>query len=369
MINWLSSSTEILFNHKISLEEKEHYKVALDQFALPAHVWVATSGSTGRFKWVALSKEAILASGDAVNSHIGAKREDKWIHALPNFHVGGIGIWARAYLLGAEVVDFKKLHPKWNPQAFYECSHQEKISFAALVPTQVYDLVSCSNEAPASLKATVVGGGALTKGLYEAAQKLGWNLLSSYGLTECASQVATAVPGDFDNYQILNHVGVRVDQDNTVCLKSPSLFTAYAVFNARGEVEWVDPKKEGWFQTEDKGELLSNGGLKIFGREKDFIKVSGESVNLLSLQRIIDELAWKLSLKGLFVISGLPDERLGHVVHLAVEEGISKVDQLVEAFNGEVLPYETIKKVHQVKKIPLTPIGKVDHGELRRALS
>ena len=115
------------------------------------------------------------------------------MHSLPDFHVGGLGIWARAYLSGAAVVDFKQAHPgKWQSQAFYQYIQQVKGTLSALVPAQIYDLAALECPAPSSLRAVIVGGGALLPGLYERAVALGWPLLPSYGLTECGSQVATA---------------------------------------------------------------------------------------------------------------------------------------------------------------------------------
>ena len=161
---------------------------------LEAHVWVATSGTSsdapGRVRWVALSKQAFLASAGAVNAHLAATASDVWAHALPLFHVGGLGILARAHLSGARVV--AAVRGRWEPSAFRDAAEGAGATLAALVPSQVHDLVQARLDSPSSLRAVVVGGARLEPSLYRAARERGWPCLPSYGLTETCSQVATA---------------------------------------------------------------------------------------------------------------------------------------------------------------------------------
>src|SRR5690606_11909007 len=73
---------------------------------LPGHVWFTSSGTLatpGASKWIALSKNAILASAHAVNTHLGISASDSWGLTLPLAHVGGMGIIARAHLLKQKV--------------------------------------------------------------------------------------------------------------------------------------------------------------------------------------------------------------------------------------------------------------------------
>jgi o-succinylbenzoate---CoA ligase len=175
-IDWLSTDSHVLLNPRMPEEERRRLESLVVD--LPGHVWLATSGTTGALKLTALSKRALLASAAAVNRHLQSDDRDVWLCVLPTFHVGGLGIYARAFLSGARVVT----------------SGWEDVTLASLVPAQVTDLVRDRVEAPPSLRAVVVGGGALSEELYAAARALGWPLLPSYGMTECCSQVATATP-------------------------------------------------------------------------------------------------------------------------------------------------------------------------------
>ena len=353
-IDWDSSSNEILLNPRLPEEKRKRYADRLNRcVGLKGHVWVTTSGTTGKFKFVALSKEGILCSAKAVNSHLESDSSDVWLHVLPDFHVGGLGIWARSHLSGASV--FKQT--SWNAETFCSFAAEAKGTLTALVPTQIYDLVEKQLHAPSTLRATVVGGGALTRRLYREAEKLGWYLLPSYGLTECASQVATAVHGQYDEAQILSHVELKITSEGFISIKSPSLFSTYADLDG-DELRLYDPKENGWFVTEDKGQVEGKT-LKVFGRQSDFVKIGGESVNLLHLQKVVDELKLDHCVEHDVVVHAAPDGRLGHVIHFVVEgKQCELIDKLVEKYQKKVMPYERVKKIHFEKTIPRNELGK-----------
>ena len=162
---------------------------------LSRHLLFATSGSSGGRKWVALSREALLTSAAMVNRHLSAGVDDRWLMALPDFHVGGMGIGARCYDAGSELV---KLSGKWDPELYYSTMASEDISLSSLVPAQLYDLVQRELRAPQSLRAVLIGGGRLGDAVYERAVELGWPIMETYGMTETCSQVATTSLGSRD---------------------------------------------------------------------------------------------------------------------------------------------------------------------------
>lgn len=364
-MDWTSSSTEVLLNPRLSTEDKKLFSSSLprnDEFK--SHVWIATSGSSGLTKFAALSKTAILTSANAVNEHLESGASDCWLHMLPDFHVGGLGIWARAFLSGAKVVDLKSSLSRWDPACFYQTLIESKATLTALVPTQIYDLVSRNLRPPASLRAVIIGGGGLSPALFEEVENLGWNLLPSYGLTECASQVATAKKGGALGYgSLLSHVKVKIDEEGYIEIKSPSLLSAYCLLD-NGKVSLVDPKEDGWFKTEDKGEINEDGLLKVHGRGSDFVKIGGESCSLVDLRMVLDEVISEESLVADVVIAAVPDARLGHVIHLFSDKNNEDLKSLVENFNVKVLPFARIREIKYVEKIPRSPLGKVLYSQL-----
>jgi len=342
MLDFASDETHLLLNPRLPAEERERLeRLHRDAPPLPAHVWLSTSGTTGALKLVALSKRAILASAAAVNRHLESDARDVWCCVLPPFHAGGLGIHARASLSGARVVS-----AAWDASSFVELCDRERVTLASLVPAQVRDLVG--TRAPASLRAIVVGGGSLAPELYEAGRAEGWRLLPSYGMTETASQVATAMLAG-PELVLLDHAEARVDEGR-LAVRSEALLTGYATDDG-----FFDPKVDGWFVTPDVGSV-SGRVLRVAGRSGDFVKIGGESVDLVRLDRLLEAITTDAA------IVAVPDERLGFVIQLAV--AACNADEIVARFNERVLPFERIRGVHRVDEIPRTALGKLRRGEL-----
>lgn len=360
---WESDSIEIQFNPRMPFAEQKQVRNLLAEFPQPSHFWIATSGSTA-IKWVALSKKAILTSAKAVNAHLHSYQNDIWLNPLPDFHVGGLGILARSYLSGAKVVS---MEGKWDVRTFCATAKECSATLTALVPAQVHDLVAELLTAPKSMRAVIVGGGSLGEQLYHKAVALGWPLLPSYGLTECSSQVATAVIDSFisktyPTFHLLPHVQTEINSEGFIRIKSPSLLSGYAYITPEGP-RFVNPVENGWLLTEDLGELHGNL-LKVFGRQSSYVKIGGEGVDLNRLQHIFDDLKLQYGLKVDAALVAIQDERLGHVVHLAADCSADKLKQLLEQFHAVVMPYERIRKIHALTSIPRTPLGKLRRSDL-----
>jgi len=364
---WDTDETEVLLNPRMPGEARTRLLAA--QASLPpltAHIWITTSGSSG-LKWVALSKAALLASAAAVNTHLEATRADSWAQPLPLFHVGGLGILARAHLSGATVHQWGGGgEAKWEAGAFHKFLADTSAVLTSLVPTQLHDLVQTGLPCPPTLRGAVIGGGALSTDLARAARVLGWPALPSYGLSECCSQVATARPGppalieDDPPLILLPHITARADADGRLEIKSPALLTGYGLIGDDGTARFVDPKEDGWFLTEDRGGVTGDV-LTIAGRIGDFVKIGGESVDVARLSRL-----WERQNVPNTVLVAAPDTRLGAAIHLAAASGIdeSVLTEAVRAYNAEVLPFERVQRLHWLAAIPRSPLGKV----LRTAL-
>jgi O-succinylbenzoic acid--CoA ligase len=340
VIDFESARSHVLLNPRMPAEERERLEALAAAAALEAHVYLATSGSTGAIKLVALSKGAMLASAAAVNARLGVTREDVYAAVLPHFHVGGLAIWARAHLSGARVVPMP-----WDPRDFAS----SETTVASLVPAQVHDLVTAGLPAPPRLRTILVGGGAFGRELEAHARELGWPVLASYGMSECASTVAV-------RDELLPHFEGRVEEDGRLAFRGASLFTGYVT--AAGI---DDPKVDGWLVTEDLG-TVDGRTLHVRGRVGDFVKIGGESVDLTRLDRVAEEEA--RSRGGDAAVLPVPDARLGHVIHLAVT-----APGIAEAFDARVLPFERARKVHRVGAIPRSALGKILRGQLLEGLA
>ena len=362
LINWDSKESYILLNPKHPLKRVEIIE-ALKEFPedFQECIWLSTSGST-EAKLVALTKHALLTSAYYVNQFLNVNLNDIWINPLPLFHVGGLGITARAYLSQSPHFFYSE---KWNPQNYCNFLAEKKGTLSALVPTQIYDIVTRNLSAPPSLRAVVVGGGALNPSIFFKARNLGWPLLPSYGLTECASQVATArlnepIESKLPRLEILPHIDLIISEKGEICLKSPALFKTCARFK-EGKLHFLPTLIDGWYTTGDLGEVEGRF-LKVSGRKGDFIKIGGENVDFSRLEQVLMEIKLQLNVHADAALGAIPADRLGHSIHLFITD---QDDGLLQtAFNRLVMPFERIRKVHYVPEIPRSPLSKILRNEL-----
>ncbi|CRX38141.1 AMP-binding protein [Estrella lausannensis] len=340
-------------------------------FATP-HLWIASSGSfakEGTSKWVALSREALSLSAAAVNQHLQASANDIWLNPLPLFHVGGLGIEIRALLTNSKVVQFRPSEERWSPAQYYQTLCETKATLTSLVPTQLYDLVVMGFTSPRYLRAVVIGGGALEESLYRRARALGWRILPSYGMTEAASQVATASLSSLEQegyprLQILPHLSIAVDEDNLLTLSGKSLFSLYGMVEG-DSVRFVDPKVAGSFITKDRG-VIDRDGLKILGRADDIVKIVGENVDISALQRLIDQLKLSKGVHGDCYVVPKSDSRRGSKLVLVLSQELPEedIDNLLKEYNLSVFPYERIEEKLILPSLPKTSLGKLERNKL-----
>lgn len=357
LVNWADASSHLLWNPTTAPSHLSELQRTISAWS--GHVWLATSGSL-RLKWVGLAKEALLASAEAVNQHLQSTSQDHWLLALPTFHVGGLGVEARAYLSGASLTYFSV--PQWDPLLFCSLCKEKNISLSSLVPAQLFDLVFRNQVSPPSLRAVLVGGGNLSPFLYQKACQLGWPILPTYGLTECGSQVATAPLHSWKQKEMaslmpLSHLSIRVER-GALYFQGPSLLTGYLTQEDGGCSFW-DPKQQGWFPSEDLGEM-KEGKLLVYGRSQDFWKIGGESICLSALQEILDQIRIEMGCTADIALVPIPDPRLGHCIALAftpLEPAL--LQKLVQDFAKKVPPFARIRTLHELPSLPRSPLKKL----------
>ena len=367
-ICWHNSDSALLLNPRYPKSEKKRLQAILKATQRwKGHIWISTSGSLSP-KWVGLSKAAILASADAVNQHLESSKEDQWVNALPYFHVGGLALFARAHLTEAKVHDFTEhFSKKWNPEEFFDYIQRVKGTLTALVPTQLYDLILTKKKAPPTLRALIIGGGALLPDLYERGIALGWPILPSYGLTECASQVATAPlhswkENRFPSLHLLPHLEANLHNDR-LAFAGASLLSAYAYLEDE-KIHIVDPKSNGRLITEDRG-VVEEGKLIPLGRSDSIVKVVGENVDIARLENHLQTLRLRMGIQAEVTLVVLPDERLSHkIVCVLTSSNCENIGSLIEEFQATVLPFERIREVSLIPAIPRSAIGKIQKQEL-----
>ncbi|BDS08352.1 hypothetical protein NT6N_33920 [Oceaniferula spumae] len=371
---WLSADTHVLANPRDLVACSEAGTIqqwSKSEPRLSGHMLFRTSGSTGKGKWVALSKSALLASARAVNDFLEVTAADRWLLTLPLFHVGGVGIAARAYLSGSMIV---RTSEKWEPVHCHRQLTDEKITLTSLVPAQLSDLVRLDLAAPESLRAVLIGGGRLDDTLYKKATELEWPVRETYGMTETASQVATAKAGE-RKLNVLPCWEVFENSDGCLRVKGEALFTGYVGCENDSCFLEEPHDAEGWFLTNDRG-ALTKGQLTIQGRADRCVKILGELVDLNEVEQTIHATMEALgySYQELAVMAVEPpttgeyrDVRRGVLLVVCIEQS-DNFSKVLECYNERCQPLHRIKGIAVLDPLPRTAIGKISYAELQQIL-
>lgn len=370
----------VLLNPSLSESLKaEAQRLAAQHPSTKKGIWLMSSGTSSThaesFKLMALSHTAMLTSAEAVNQHLKVTPQDRWLNVLPLFHVGGLSILYRAQLAQIPCDQEWSADFKWDPILFLKLIQERKSTLVSLVPTQVFDLVRLKMRAPLSLRIVLVGGGALPINIYLEARALGWPLLTSFGMTEVGSQIATAplsslkdsAATEFPPLARLPHVRLKTDEEERLYVGGMSLFEGYyPLVQGKGQ-DWVCPIEKGWYPTQDRAEL-NLFYLTLLSRIDEVIKIRGENVNLAHLRQRLEQLRSSLtpSLEGALIAR--PHERLGHELFLVGTGRPEDFKILFDRFNEGQLGYERLAGWKDHISIPRTSLGKVQYAQLTKRM-
>ena len=311
-------------------------------------VVIATSGSTGRPKAVELSAAALTASATASLGRLGARPGQRWLCCLPTFHVSGLGVLVRSLLAGSD--------PVFAATASPEVISASGCAFASLVPTQLRRLLD-AGAGPGALEAVLLGGAASAEALLAEARAAGWQLITTYGMSEtCGGCVYDHVP--------LDGVQVRLT-DGLIEIAGPTLFSGYLGDPGLSSAVLAD----GWFRTADLGVWRPDGTLAVRGRADDVINTGGEKVVPGEVEAVLGTNPGVTDV----VVVGLPDREWGEAVTAIVipaDPGSPPdLTRLRSDVRRVLSAYAAPRAVVVVPQFPLLPSGKPDRAALReRAL-
>ena len=228
------------------------------------------------------------------------------------------------------------------------------------MPTQIFDLARAGLAAPPSLRAVVVGGGALRPALWQRGRELRWPLLTSYGLTEAASQVATLSTGEPNpaRLTILPHWQATASADGCLQLRGPALAKCYLRQDAEGR--WCRDEIGGQLTTADRVIIEAAAGratLRFLGRRDRAVKIRGELVDLEAVEAAVADAAVELSVLGLVRLRSEVDERAGHrlVIECLTEITGQRIRSLV---NSRLPSCARVSEVRAVGDLRLSELGK-----------
>lgn len=330
-----------------------------------SHTLLWTSGSAGTPRVVCLSLASQLHSAESANARLGFRADDAWLASLGLAHVGGLAIIARATLAGARLV----LAPaRFDPHRLLELVRRGGVTHVSVVPSMLDRLLAADTNAPLpqQLRCVLVGGDAAPASLLSRAIERGWPLALTYGLTEAASQVATAPPELVRRKPgtagaPLDGVKIRIDTDGEILVGGPTVMLGYM-----GDMGRPPGAPDEWVRTGDRGRIDSEGDLWVTGRVASRIVTGGSNVDPAEVE---DILLTHPRVQAAGVV-GVPDEVWGQrVVALIVPRGPGAPEELEadlvawarRRLSGPHYPRGWVF----VEGLPLTMTGKPDRVALQ----
>lgn len=361
---WESEEVDLRFNPRMSFRTAGLCDFVRNEVGVRRAVVLATSGSSGVPKFVLLSKTSLLFSAESVIAHLGLSGEDRWLAGLPDFHVGGLGMYARAYRSGAEVVSFPASPWQRDGRPFAAALLESGARWTSLTPTHLYDLVTHGVKAPPSLRGALLGGGRIEASLVAKAVTLGWPVRASYGMTEASSQIATVIESGADPawLPLLSGWETKTGGDGRLMIRGGALFSGYVLAGEKGWRFEAAQDADGWFTTGDRCEVR-DGCLRYLGRADDLVKVSGEFVAISAVEARIAEIASQFGFASALV--ALPESRRGQELVAVIEAEPERAAACVAILEASLKGLEKLSRVVPVSEIPRTAVGKVDRERLR----
>jgi o-succinylbenzoate---CoA ligase len=333
------------------LDAPERADVALDTSldSDAPHSVIHTSGTSGDPKAVTLTYGNHLWNAVGSGVRIGVSPSDCWLCCMPLHHVGGFAILVRGalYRIAIEVEPFDV--------DVVATAVEQRATIVSLVPTMLLRLLDAG--APLDrLRCALIGGGPLPHALLERALDAGVPVAPTYGLTECASQVATMSPGEARERPgsagppILT-TELRIEDDGVICVRGPSV--------APGEVG-----EDGWLHTSDVGRLDEEGYLYVLGRADDMIVTGGKNVAPTEVEQALLE---HPAVADAAVCGREDPEWQEAVVATVVLADAAEVTEgdLREFCRGRLAPHKIPKAVSFTRELPRNAQGKLQRDRLR----
>ncbi|MFD2628960.1 o-succinylbenzoate--CoA ligase [Oceanobacillus kapialis] len=324
-----------------------------------------TSGTTGFPKGVmhTYGNHWWSAIGSALN--LGLHKEDKWLAALPLFHVSGFSILMRSAIYGMPVFLLEKFDVKTVQTAIF----QKGVTILSVVTVMLQQLLEELGEKvyPEHFRCMLLGGGPAPQSLLQTTKGKGIPVFQSFGMTETASQIVTLSARD-----ALEKVGSagkalppaqlrisRPDKDGIgeIWVKGPMVTNGYF----KKEDATNKAMQEGWLATGDLGYVDEEGFLYVVERRTDLIISGGENIYPSEIESVLSAFTGVREVG----VTGQVDPIWGSkpVAFLVVDDFIT-VDMIEKYAQEKLAAYKVPAAFHFVTSLPRNASNKLQRNKL-----
>ena len=327
-----------------------------------------TSGTTGLPKGVVHTHYTSYWALATIMASIDVRDADRYLTALPMFHVGALTPVTLNVYRGATSVVMRE----FNPATAWQLIQDEKVTLALLVPAMLNFMAQVpgvENFDTSALRCIQSGAEPVPVSLIQQYADMGIEIHQIYGLTEscgpaCVIDADNALTKIGSTGQAFFHTEVRVvnedgddcepDEQGEVWVKGEHVMVEY--WN-RPDATAETITQDGWLRTGDVAAMDEQGFVYIQDRIKDMIISGGENVYPAEIENVI--LAHP-DVTEVAVI-GQPSEKWGEspfAVVVRKDEGLSENDVLAHC-DGKLARFKLPKGAAFIDVIPRNANGKV----------
>ena len=314
-------------------------------------VLVHTSGSTGKPKPMMAEKKRMLNSARITCDFLGLKPGDSALLCMSLDYIAGKMVVVRSIERHLHLIS---VSPSGHPLK----DVNKEITFAAMVPMQVYNTLQVPEERErlTHIRHLIIGGGAIDAALEKELKSFPGNIAiwSTYGMTETLSHIALRrINGDEASewYQPFDSVRISQTEEGCLVIDAPQVCAENLVTNDIVEIEPY---------IYNKVEKLR---FRIKGRKDNVICSGGIKIQIEEVEALL-----KPHLEKPFMLAKKKDEKFGEIAVLLTEdEDIKKVEATVrrllsdeseKSSDHKKYKYWIPKEFRYVEHLPLTETGK-----------
>lgn len=328
---------------------------------------VYTSGTTGRSKGAVLTHNNFMVNATSLLSCWRFTADDRYLAALPLFHVHGLGNGIMCWLAsGCRMRLVERFDIERMPALFDE--FRPTVFFG--VPTMYVRLMEIeagvAGRIGSGMRLFVCGSAPLSAQLLEAfRERYGHTILERYGMSETLmnlgnpydgerrpGSVGFAFPGVRTRIVNAEAADVATGEIGELLVKGPNVCAGYWRREDANASAFVD----GWFRTGDIASCSADGYFTLHGRRSDLIISGGFNI----YPREIEEFLLECPGVREAAVVGVPDARRGEVpVAYVVCDGGLDAEMLAAACRQHLASFKLPRAFVAVGSLPRTALGKV----------
>ena len=329
-------------------------------------VLVHTSGSTGKPKPMMVEKKRMLNSARITCDFLGLKPGDSALLCMSLDYIAGKMVVVRSIERHLHLIS---VSPSGHPLK----DINEEITFAAMVPMQVYNTLQVPEERErlTHIRHLIIGGGAIDASLEKELQALPGNIAiwSTYGMTETLSHIALRRINGAEAsewYQPFDSVKISQTDEGCLVIDAPLVCAETLVTNDIVEIEpYIYNKVENHEEVENHNKV-EKLRFRIKGRKDNVICSGGIKIQIEEVEALL-----KPHLEKPFMIAKKKDEKFGEIAVLLTEdEDLKKVEATIrrllsgksddsnKSSESKSHKYWIPREYLHVEHLPLTETGK-----------